>query len=219
MALVLLNKLLPYSVNDDISGDFMEEFHQSNETLLKSKYTFWLHTLSTCWRYSMNKQLALSLGMTAVSLTIFYMLIKAVVFLSVADDPLFYKDYWMNGNIHLLFSEGFFWSNSFGSSAYELDWPMLVNDWSVIWSTISFTILSILDKRYKFRLFGYFSLAFIACFTPYFYGMLTLRFNAVPMTEIGPLVAFMWISIIYLILPLSFGLIRKVHQQTSTIHA
>ncbi|MFT4809006.1 MAG: hypothetical protein ACI9LX_002344 [Paraglaciecola sp.] len=219
LALVLLNKCLPDSVNDDISGDLIEEFNQSDNSNLVNQYLFWRNTLSTCWRYSMNKQLFLSLGMSAVSLTIFYMLIKAVVFLSVADDPLFYKDYWMNGDIHLLFVEDFFWSYSFGSNAYELDWGMLVNDWSVIWSIISYTVLHILDRRHKFRLFGYVSLAFVVCFTPYFYGMLILRFNDVPLTEVGPLVAFMWISIIYLILPLSYGLITKMHHHTSTILA
>jgi hypothetical protein len=219
LALVLLNKLLPDSVNDDISGDLIEEFNQSDSSNLVNQYLFWRNTISTCWGYSMNKQLSLSLAMVAVSLTIFYLLIKAVVFLSVADDPLFYKDYWMNGDIHLLFAEGFFWSNSFGSNAYELDWGMLVHDSSVIWSTISFTVLYVLDRQHKFRLFGYASLAFIVCFTPYLCGMLILRFNDVPLTEIGPLVAFMWISIIYLILPLSYGLITKMHQQTSTIQA
>jgi len=44
MALVLLKKLLPDSVNDDISGDLIEEFNQSDESLLKNKYTFWLHS-------------------------------------------------------------------------------------------------------------------------------------------------------------------------------
>ncbi|MFT4808346.1 MAG: hypothetical protein ACI9LX_001676 [Paraglaciecola sp.] len=56
LALVRLNKCLPDSVNDDISGDLIEEFNQSSETLFKSKYTFWLHTLSTCWRYNMNNK-------------------------------------------------------------------------------------------------------------------------------------------------------------------
>jgi len=219
LALMLLNKLLPDSVNDDISGDLVEEFNQSKSSNWVNHCLFWRDTLSTCWRYSMNKQLSLSLGMTAVSLFIFYMLIKAVVFLSVADDPFFFKDYWMNGDIHLLFVEDFFWSNSFGSNAYELDWGMLIHDWSVIWSTISFAVLYMLDKRYDFRLFGYISLAFVVCFTPYFYGMLVLRFNDIPLTEVGPLVAFMWISIIYLILPLSYGLITKIHHQTSTVLA
>lgn len=219
IALVLLNKLLPDSVKDDISGDLVEEFNQSDSANLINHYLFWRNTLSTCWRYSMNKQLFLSFAMTTISLIIFYMLIKAVVFLSVADDPLFYKDYWMNGDIHLLFAEDFFWSNSFGANAYELDWAMLIHDRAVIWSIISFTVLYIVDRQHKFRLFGYISLAFVVCFTPYFYGMFILRFNDVPLTEVGPLVAFMWISIIYLILPLSYGLITKMRQQTSTIQA
>lgn len=219
LALVLLNKLLPDSLNDDISGDLIEEFNQSDRSNLVNHYLFWMSTFSTCWRYTMNKPLYLSLGLAIISLTIFYILIKAVVFLSVADDPLFFKDYWMDGDIHLLFAEGFFWSNSFGSNAFKLDWGMLVHDWSVTWSIISFTVLQLLEKRHKFRLIGYVCLAFIVCFTPYFYGMLTLRFNELPLTEIGPLVAFMWISIIYLILPLSVGLIQKIHHQNSTIQA
>jgi hypothetical protein len=74
-ALALLHYPLPNLVKDDIAGDLIEEFSQSIEILLISKYIFRLHTLTLCWRYNMNNRVALSFGLASASIELFYALI------------------------------------------------------------------------------------------------------------------------------------------------
>jgi hypothetical protein len=215
LAIWMLNTLLPDSVKDDISGDLTEEFNYSKHTTLKTYCQFWQQTLTTCWRYSMTKQLFTSLVLTFVSLITTYLLVKAVIFLSVADNPLFLKDYWLNGNVYLLFTEEFFWSNSFGENAYQFEWNMFMHMPSIIWALSVGALIYSINRSVRLNLSSYIVLALIACFAPYVYGMLTLRFTDMSPKETGPIIAFMWISIIYLILPLSVGVMRKLYANRS----
>jgi hypothetical protein len=220
LALVLLNKLLPDSVNDDISGDLIEEFNQSSKTLFKSKYTFWLHTLSTCLRYNMNNKAAVSLVLAFISIGLFYGLIVAITFLSNADNTLvFDNSYWTNGAVHLFFFEAEFWQLFGNQELSETSWQLFINIPSVLWFLFSCTWLYCLDKKYLLNLQSFAILALTFLSLPYLLGVAYFNLFDVPLRESGPIIAFMWLSILYLILPLSFGLIRKVHQQASIILA
>ncbi len=213
LALVLLNKLLPDSVNDDISGDLIEEFHQSSGTLFTSQYTFWIHTLSTCWRYNMNSKLVLSFGLTCVSIGLFYGLIVAVTFLSNADNTLIFDNaYWTNGAVHLFFFEAEFWQLFSDQGLAKTSLSMFINVPSILWFMFSCILLFSLDKKYSLSLNFFVILASISFSFPYFCGVAYFNIFDVPLKESGPIIAFMWLSILYLILPLSFGLIRKVQQ-------
>jgi hypothetical protein len=220
LALVLLNKCLPDSVNDDISGDLIEEFNQSSETLFKSKYTFWLHTLSTCWRYSMNSKVVFSLLLALISIGLFYGLIVAITFLSNSENTqIFDNSYWINGAVHLFFFEAEFWQLFGNQELSKTSWKLFINIPSVLWFLFSCTLLYYLDKKYLLNLQSFAILALTFLSLPYLWGVVYFNLFDVPLRESGPIIAFMWLSILYLILPLSFGLIRKVHQQASIILA
>jgi hypothetical protein len=220
LALVLLDRLLPASVNDDISGDLIEEFHQSSETLFTRKYTFWLHTLATCWRYNMNSKTVASFGLASISIVIFYVLVVAIIFLSNADQSQITDDaYWTNGAIHLFFFEAEFWRFFGPLGQAETSLNLFINVPSILWFLMSCTLLFFLDKKYQLSLRSFAILALTLLILPYIWGVAYFNLFEVPLKECGPIIAFMWISILMLILPFGFGLIRKVHQRAKTIQA
>jgi len=205
LALVLLDKLLPTSVNDDISGDLIEEFHQSSETLFTRQYTFWLHTLSTCWRYNMNSKTAASFGLASISAGIFYALVVAITFLSNAEPTqVFDHAYWTNGSIHLFFFEAEFWQFFGKLGQAETSLNLFLNMPAILWLILSCTLLFCLDKKYQLSLRSFAITALTLISLPYIWGVAYFNLFEVPLKECGPIIAFMWISILMLIL--SFGL-------------
>lgn len=222
MALVLLNKCLPDPVNENISGDLIEEFNHSNHTLFKSKYRFWLHTLSTCWRYNMNAKMLISLVLSLLAMSIFYLMLLAITFLAYGDADAFNaldNDYWTSGAIHLFFVEPIFWQTWSGELLSQATLGLFSNTPAILWSVTGLIILIWLDRRYKLHLKTYSYIALALLTSPYLWGVLYFNLNTVPLKESGPIVAFMWSSILFLVLPLTVGLIIKIYQKRSTVLA
>ncbi|MFT4808347.1 MAG: hypothetical protein ACI9LX_001677 [Paraglaciecola sp.] len=155
-----------------------------------------------------------------ISIGLFYALIVAITFLSNADNTLvFDNSYWTNGAVHLFFFEAEFWQLFVNQELSETSWQLFINRPSVLWFLFSCTLLYCLDKKYLLNLQSFAILALTFLSLPYLWGVAYFNLFNVPLRESGPVIAFMWLSILYLILPLSLGLIRKVHQQASTILA
>jgi hypothetical protein len=214
MAESLLNKWLPNRIKDDIVGDLTEEFYQSNAPIFIRNLKFWQQSFFACWNYPMNRNTAFSLYLTLLSLVLVYVLIRSMVFLSSSDDPLFYKDYWSNGDIHMFFFEPAFWSNLYGVNSLELNWLMLLNPIAIYWTGLVLSGLYWSDKKFNLSKSNYLSAVLVALFAPYFYGYMKLKFNNIPLDETGPIIAYMWSSIMYLLLPLCVLTIKKFNQQS-----
>jgi len=168
----------------------------------------------------MNSKLTLSFGLASISIGIFYGLIVAVTFLSNADHTsVFDNTYWTNGAVHLAFFEAEVWQRFNDQGLAESSLLLFVNTPSILWFLFSCTLLFCLDKKYSLSLKSFAILALTFLSIPYLWGVVYFNLFDLPPKEAGPVIAFMWLSILYLILPLSVGLIRKIYQQTSTILA
>ena len=212
-ALKLLNWLLPEQVKDDILGDLQEEFHQSEQSPQAKQLWFWRQSITTCMRYNMNSKTLTSLALATLSISIFYALLTAIVFLSNGIDEVFNKDYWSSGALHLFFAEPIFWQNLSGQQLNQVTPALFGNTPSIVWAGLGLTAIKLLNNRYKMGLKVYSYVALLTLTLPYIWGVFYFSLNTVPLKQSGPIIAFMWLPILFLILPLGFGLISKIRKQ------
>lgn len=216
IALKLLQWLLPESVKDDIFGDLNEEFYHSNRSVTSNKIWFWQQTITTCTRYNMNKKTAVSFALATLSISIFYVMLVAIAYLAYGEDGGVYNNgYWTSGAVHLFFIEPVFWQTLSGTILSNITLGLFINIPSIIWTGFSLILVKQLNTRYKLdmKTYGVIMLSLISL--PYLWGIAYFKLNVVPLRESGPIIAFMWMSILYLILPLGYSLMTKIQSQTS----
>lgn len=217
----LIDKCLPGSIKDDVAGDLTEEFNQADKTESKQHIQLWRQTLSACWRYApRNKPFVQSFGLALLTVLICCLLIRAVMFLSFGEDQTVYsKDYWLNGRVHLLFFESLFWSTIVGENAYPFDLNALIDGWSYTWSISCFFVLSLLTRKINMSITSYSVFTLLACAIPYLFGVYSFQYVGLGLKEAGSMIAFMWIPTIYILLPMSAVIVRKLYQQRVTVSA
>jgi hypothetical protein len=213
LAFWLLDKCLPESVKDDVVGDLSEEFIRASETTERRHLELWQQTISACWRYApRNKTFIQSFLIALFTVAISYVLIQAVMVLSVLDEPVLYgQEYWFDGNIHLLFADPLFWSIVTTEDAYSFDLYALVDDRSYSWAISCFFAISILGRRINISVLGYSIFTVLACGLPYLYGVYHFYFVGLGIKEAGPMIALMWIPTLYVLLPMSIVIIRALY--------
>ena len=168
----------------------------------------------------MNSKTVASFGLASISIAIFYVLVVAIIFLSNAGPSQITGDaYWTNGAIHLFFFEAEFWRFFGPLGQADTSLNLFINVPSILWFLMSCTLLFFLDKKSPLSLRSFAILALTLLLLPYIWGVAYFNLFEVPLKECGPIIAFMWISILMLILPFGFGLIRKVQQRARTIQA
>ena len=217
LALKLINFILPESLNDDIAGDLTEEFYTSDQPQLHAQLKFWQQTLSVCALYaSRDKAFMTSMCLTIFTAALCYFLINAVMFLSFADHPIFYKDYWLNGNAHLFFIDPVFWSTLHDKSVYRFEFGALIDLQAYAWSITSLVIIFVINRYLAVSAKGLALLACVACAIPYLYGIYSFRYIGLDRQEAGPMIALMWISVIYMIIPMSFFIVRALYKERAS---
>lgn len=216
----LLNKILPNAIKDEISGDLEEEFNhyvvaEKGETA--AYFWFWQQTFSTCGRYIMNTQRTKSLAIVLFSLGIFSLILMAVAYLSFVDTPNAYAgEYWYNGQIHKLFFDPLFWQLA-PNAALErnIDVGYLIDINSFVWAIFSLATLYILDKKYHLSISKFSALAITLTLTPYFWGVSQFVLYEISLRQTGPLIATMWLTIFYMILPISYHVVKKLNNHNN----
>ncbi|UAA39232.1 hypothetical protein KIH87_02385 [Paraneptunicella aestuarii] len=218
LAMKLLEWLLPEKVKEEISGDLIEEFNGSDEPLKSRNFKFWHQTLATCWRYSINKQaIYTGLGVSLI-LSVFFVMLTAITFLAFGSDEVFEHPYWTTGALHQFFLESLFWDSLANGLMFDASIGLLFNIPSCIWTVGCFLVLHWFERRERLNLRNYLFFAFTALALPYGIGMLYFNVNQVPLREAGPIIAFMWLPIVYMIIPLGFALLKRWKVERMTLN-
>lgn len=213
LALKLLSWLIPDHFKDDIAGDLIEEFNKSDRSSAANQLWFWQQTMGTCWRYTMTWQTLVSLGLAVMSLTMFLVMTTAVTFLAYGEGQVYSNDYWVTGAVHLFFAEPVFWESLSNGLLLEATLGIFVNIPSLIWTGISLALLMLIERKQPLSLKKYITLVMALISIPYLWGMLYFMLNEVALKQAGPIIAFMWLPVLFLIVPLSYGVIRKINNQ------
>lgn len=199
----LLKHLLPTGIAEEITGDLLEEFHQAKTPHWHNQLWFWYQSLSVCTRFSMNYRNLICLLSAAFAVVGFFIVLSAITFLAYGDESAFNGDYWTNGAIHRFFMEPLLWQSMDGRYLSQVTTLQLyINIPSILWASACLTILWLINKKHSLTLKTYLPLAILALFTPYVFGVLQFTLHEVPLKQSGPIIAFMWIPVLYLLLPL-----------------
>lgn len=210
----LLTHFLPTHVAEEITGDLLEEFHHAKRPHWQNQWWFWYQSLSVCTRFNMNYRNLMCLLLAAFALTGFFIMLLAIAFLAYGDEAAFSGDYWTSGALHRFFMEPLFWQSLDGRYFSHVKSPDLyINIPSMLWATACLATLWLIDKKYTLTLRTYIPLALLALLTPYVVGVLQFTLYEVPLKQSGPIIAYMWISVLYLLLPLCFKGLRLYRLQ------
>jgi len=218
----MMSLLVPKWLRDNVIGDLEEEFYQiANKDVRQANKWYWQQSIETCLVYMRKKLGSVEvLGRLNFYLPLAMFLIVAclVAFLSVFEDPAFISEtFWdelLKGKIHVaLYSENF-WHN-FWSILKMAEWQMFIHIESLLIATFNIGVLLYLDKKekataLKLAVWGY-ALAFI----PYVMSIAHIASISLFAQQIGPMIATGLITLLYMLLPVSLMVHRKLkrHQQ------
>jgi len=219
----LIIQCLPKNINEDVCGDIEEEYNQlTAENNSKLQTNLWLikHTFITCGYFMMTTNKLWALFISAFSMSLFILMALAIIWLSnYSDISAFSEQFWQqfsSGSLHLVFFEANFWQYSLQSLSKGLELHLWFDSTAFIYSSIALFILVKLHHKYNQSIKLFLSMSIALMLLPYLVGSIVLATKDIPMVETGPIIATMWLTIFYLIIPVSFQLIQKINHRNKT---
>lgn len=213
----LLSLLVPKRIFDNIIGDLEEEFHQrAKQNLSQANKWYWQQATHTSFVYLQKKLSSVEvLGRLNfyLPITVFLVASGLIAILSNLDDPAFisptFWDELLQGQIHTALMSDNFWGN-FWSILRTAEWMMFVHLQSMIIAIANIVMLVYLYKKQqasalKLALWGY----TLAC-VPYAWSIIHIANHSFTPQQIGPIVATGVISLMYMMLPVSYIVHRKL---------
>lgn len=214
----LLKVCLPKKLQEDISGDLEEEYQQlRTECKGKNEPELWLikQTLLTCTRFIFTPNNLLITLVSLFSLILFTLMALGIIWLSSYDDmSAFSANFWQKFDTasHILFFEPAFWQYAPQALSEGMSFNLWLDLDAIIYSIISLILLRRVDKRYFINAKAYTILALTLMLLPYLWGSMQFLLYTIPLIETGPIIATMWLTILYMILPIAFTLVKKLKQ-------
>lgn len=214
----LIQHCLPIKIRDDVCGDIEEEFTQlSRDSKAQYQTNFWLlkQTILTCGYFIMTVKKLWSLAIAVLSVGLFMLMAFAIIWLSnYSDISAFSEQFWYQfstGNSHLVFFEANFWQYSLQSISKGMEFQLWLDSTAFIYSLIALFLLFKLNNRNNLSVKQYAILSISLMMLPYLIGSIIFAVKHVPLIEVGPIIATMWLTICYMILPICFQLIQKIN--------
>jgi hypothetical protein len=208
---------LPNYLSSDICGDLEEEYTTIALPLEgKRKANYWLvkQTLAICTHFLFSMKNCLSLLVITMAIFIFFTMGVSVFWLSDLADASVLNDVfwqqWLAGNSYQIFFEPILWQSIPQVFAQPVDWSLWLYQPALIYSLISFYFFYKAYELSKLSIMKSLLIAFAVITLPYLLGGALFVFMDIEMNESGPIVAFMWLTTLYLILPVSYQFINKI---------
>ncbi|MCJ8319196.1 MAG: hypothetical protein MJK12_06160 [Colwellia sp.] len=216
----LILQCLPNNINDNVCGDIEEEYNQltaGNNSKLQSNLWLIKHTFITCGYFIMTTNKLWALLISAFSMSLFMMMALAIIWLSnYSDISEFSEQFWQqfsSGGLHLVFFEANFWQYSLQSLSKGFELHLWFDATAFIYSAIALLIIVKLHHKNNQSIKQFLSISISLMLLPYLLGSIVLATKNIPMIETGPIIATMWLTIFYLIIPISFQLIQKINHK------
>ena len=216
----ITSALLPKRLQDNVIGDMEEEFNElANKDIRQANLWYWQQSLQTCLIYMVRKLQSptfLSLLNIILTLVLIFILLPLISLLSTMDDfTIISNTFWddlLNGHVHTaLFTQGF-WFNAV--DFFEaLDLGMLFSFPSIVFSAVSLGLLTFLSRKPHFSALKAAAIGYSLMLLPYVWGLTYIATTAVGPKQIGPILAFMLIVPLYMAVPVSI-IVRKKLRRT-----
>lgn len=214
----LLRFCLPKHVCETLTGDLLEHYTKLS-SLSRSEANFWLLKQalmsSAVFLFTIRNMLKTALVFTGMFL--FALLAYGIMYLSGMEDggrlsAGFWAE-WQAGRPHQLFFEGDFWRFIIDQRP-EASIGMWFDLKAMMYAFLSSYLIYRLDRLFQFRFCPYFFLSMAVLCLPYVVGSIVFVALNPELRMTGPIVALMWFSILYLVLPVSFMLAQKIKQES-----
>ena len=208
---------IPNYFSCDISGDLEEEYNTIMLPIYgRRKANRWLikHTLTICTHFIFSTKNLLSVLISVVAVSVFSTMFISIFWLSDLTDASVLNDafwqQWLAGNTYQIFFEPVLWQSISQVFTQSVDWSLWLYQPALIYALISLYFLYNICPLTKLSISKYLLVALTVIILPYFFGWSLFLFMDIKMNESGPIVAFMWLTTMYLIMPLSYQLINKI---------
>jgi hypothetical protein len=213
----LIRLCTPSNFSDDICGDLEEEHSTiSKSTDGKRDADIWIikNTSKTCIHFVLSKSNIFSLLISVTAISISFTMIVSVFWLSALEDASVLSDafwhQWLNGSTYQIFLEPILWQSAPQVFSQTIDWNLWFYPSAMIYALIAYYILCKISVNFRLSITEYSLVSVLTLLLPYFIGSAMFFFMDVKMTEAGPIVAFIWLSTLYLVMPISYQLINKL---------
>lgn len=202
---------------DEQIGDLLEEFqYRARQDSYQAKLWFWKQTLLTIV-YSVSAILASERLLKAIVVTLPLLLLPALIgfvtWLSAFDSfPLGVEDGWqrlIRGEVHSLMVEPVIWGQMLASIP-ALEWDMLVDTPSILWALFSVACFGYFYSRGHWSAHKLAALGYSLCLLPYLAGFFYINQYQLLPKQVGPVLAFMLLNILYILPVISVLLYRKL---------
>lgn len=219
-AVLLLAWILPKYILDAILGDLIEEFNE--KAIVSNKAAnkwFWQQAIHTCIIYfkkKFNSPDFIRKLNVALPCMLFLMAFLLINWLSSVDSLAEYAPgFWqtlLTGQAHMALFEGAFWSNLGSYIAQIDDISFLVDIPSLIITFFSLSLLVYLDKKLSLSPLKMACWGYTLVILPYIWSIVHINSNHFIATQIGPIIAIGLITFLYMVLPVSYLVHRKLKQ-------
>lgn len=217
----LILHCLPDKINDNVCGDIEEEYEQLvAKQNPKSQTNLWLikHTLITCGYFMMTTNKLWTVLISVFSISLFMLMALAVIWLSnYSDVSAFSEQFWQQfsaGSLHIVFFEANFWQYSLHSLSQGSELHLWFDSAAFIYSIIALLIIMKIDNKNNQSIKPFLLISVSLMLLPYLFGSVILATQNIPMIEVGPIIATMWLTILYMIIPISFQLVQKLNHKS-----
>jgi|GEM_PF-7049463 len=222
-AVLLLTWILPATILEAILGDLMEEFDERAKANNKAaRVWFWqqaTHTSMIYFKKIFNSPSFIRKLNIVIPLVLFSTAFTLIAWLSYADNLSEYAPgFWqtlLTGQAHMALFDGAFWS-SIGDYLSRVDSVWFLFDGpSLIITFFSISLLLYLDRKSTFTALQMACWGYALVILPYIWAIIHINSNHFIATQIGPIIAIGLITFLYMVLPVSFLVHRKLKQVES----
>lgn len=210
----LLRWTVPENLQETLLGDLVEEFLQRTQVdPQQAKNWYWRQSMTTSihyvTRYITSEDLLRRLTIL-VAMVLFPALVSMIAWLSSMDSAS--EHIWQNlllGKVHAFLFESEVLVNGSGALISSAEIGMYINVPSILWALLTFSVLYLRNRFSDFSAHQAAGWGLAMMLSPYVFGMIYIDIIHPEPKQIGPTVAFMTISIVYIILPLAWFILRK----------
>lgn len=213
----ILQFFTPAEIRNELVGDLHEEYsHRIHQNPKAAAQWYWQQTIRTSCHYVTRfiaSETLLRKLVILISLILFPALLVMISWLSVINTA---SDHiWQNllaGKVHSFIFEPEVVVNGTDALLQYAEFEMYLNWPSFFWSLFTLFLLVVRNKTSTFTAHQLTAWGTTMMFLPYIFGLVYIDIIDPAPKQVGPTVAFMTLSIVYIILPLTYFIVRKSYK-------
>jgi len=218
IAMHVLQLFTPRELQDVLLGDLNEEFAaRAQHNLQNAQRWYWQQTLKTANHYLLSycaSEDLLKKVSILIAVILFPALFLMISWLSNVDSTS--EAIWQNllaGKVHSFLFDSEVMINGFTPLLDGFDIDMYINTPSMLWALFSFCVLWLLNRQGNFSSHQAAAWGAILMLSPYLFGLIYIDLIQPPAKMLGPTIAFMSLSVFYILVPLAWFICHKSKQK------